>query len=223
MKNKTLRFRAGKEKKPARFARLFAILCLLTALAAAGCGDSSPAPTTSDSIPGIEEMLSDKVMGDPNAPITIIDYCALTCPHCADFHVNTLPRIKTKYIDTGKAKLVYRDFPFNQTGLTASMLARCSGNAHYFEALDLMYRNQASWSGAADPEKALVNILGMPQAKADACLSYKELEDGIQAMKQEGQQSYGVNATPTFVINGQKVVGAQPFEAFDQILGALAP
>ncbi len=204
--------------------RPFAFLCCLIFLAAAGCGSGSgPEAASSDALPGIAEMLSEKVLGDPNAPITIIDYSALTCPHCADFHLNTLPRIKEKYIDTGKAKLVYRDFPFNRAGLTASMLARCSTEADYFGALELMYRNQASWAGDTDPEKALVDILGMSQKKADACLSDKALEDGIQAIQLGGQQSYGVNATPTFIINGQKIVGSQPFADFDRVLEALSP
>ncbi len=211
------------ETRPVLTAWLMAILCFLTLLVAAGCGsDSGPASTSADVLPGIDEMLSEKVLGDPNAPITIIDYAALTCPHCADFHLNTLPQLKAKYIDTGKAKLIYRDFPFNQAGLTASMLARCSGNAHYFEALELIYENQASWVSETDPENALASILGMPQTKADACLADKTLSDGIQEMEKTGQQSYGVNATPTFIINGQKIVGDQPFTVFDQLLGTLA-
>jgi protein-disulfide isomerase len=215
---------ADTETRPVLTAWLLAVLCCLTLLVAAGCGsDSKPAATSADLLPGIDEMLSEKVLGDPNAPITIIDYSALTCPHCADFDLNTLPQLAAKYIDTGKAKLLYRDFPFSQAGLTASMLARCSGNAHYFEALDLIYKNQASWASETDPENALVSILGMPQAKADACLADKALADGMQEMEKTAQQSYGVNATPTFIINGQKIIGDQPFAVFDQLLGALAP
>ncbi len=217
---KAVRCDAGREKKPSLPIRFFTLLCLLAVLTAAGCGDSDTAPAA---LPGIDEMLSEKVLGDQNAPITMIEYSALTCPHCADFDLNTLPQIKAKYIDTGRAKLLYRDFPFNQNGLTASMLARCSGNAHYFEAIDLMFRNQASWSGEADPKNALANILGMPLEKADACISDKALEDGIQVIKNDGQQLYGVNATPTFIINGQKVVGSLPFAEFDQILEAVSP
>ena len=224
IRRNTMRRNAGGQTKPLCIRRLFAVLCSIAFIIASGCGGGSgAAPTSTVTLPGIEEMLSDKVLGDPNAPVTIIDYSALTCPHCADFHLNTLPLVKAKYIDTGKARLVYRDFPFNQAGIIASMLARCSGNTRYFDALELIYANQASWAAAADPEVALANILGMPREQADACLADQALSDGIQAMEQDGQQRYGVTGTPTFIINGQKIVGDQPFAVFDEVLGALAP
>ena len=214
-----------KEKKSSLSIKLLMLLCFLTVLAATGCGggDGSPGQDVTTALPGIQEMLADKVLGDPDAPVTIIDYSALTCSHCADFHLNTLPEIKAKYIDTGKAKLIYRDFPFNQTGLTASMLARCSGEKSYFKVLDLMFRTQADWSLDSDPKKALVNILGMSQEKADACLADKELEDGLLKIQKDGQQQFGVSATPTFLINGQKIVGSLPFAEFDRILEGLSP
>jgi len=210
-----------------KFAALPLGLCLL-ALALA-CGDkASPAapsvPTAS--LPALDEMLADKVLGDRAAPITIIEYSSLTCPHCASFHTVTLPQIKTTYIDTGKAMLVYRDFPLDTAATSAAMVARCSGDK-YFDLIDLLYRTQSSWAGSSDTKSALKGIAaqaGLSSALVDACLASTDLRNGIVSIRSTGQTKYGVGGTPTFIFNEQQTLeGAWPFSKFDEVLKTLLP
>jgi protein-disulfide isomerase len=196
------------------------------ALVSAGCGGSSPAapststPTPTTPLPSVATMLSEKVLGSPAAPITMIEYSSLTCSHCGDFHVVTFPLLKTTYIDTGQVKFVYRDFPLNEPAIVASMVARCSGD-RYFPALDALFATQLSWAYVADYTggiKRVVAGLGMTSDDVDACLASTELRNGILAIKQGGVAEHGVNATPTFVINNQVVVGALSYAEFAALI-----
>lgn len=176
-------------------------------------------------IASTEEALAEKVMGSPDAPIEIIAYESLTCPHCASFHANAWPKIKETYVETGKARFVFRDFPFDALALRAGMLARCSGEERYFGVLEVLFESQDGWMRADDPMKALAGIgrlAGISQEGFDACMANEQLLDGILARRQEGEREFDVTSTPTFFINGTKVVGAQPFEKFDEILKPLA-
>lgn len=192
-----------------------ALLC-----AVAGAGASAAVAQTID----VPAALADRVLGNEDAPVTIVDYSSLTCPHCAEFHVKTLPELKEAYLDTGKAKLIFRDFPFDQWALRASMMARCAPKERYYAMLDVLFKQQASWSRAADPARALKQIGtlgGMSEATIDACWASKELSDGILRLQIEGANKDKVEATPTFVINGkEKISGAQPFETFAKAIDA---
>ncbi len=183
----------------------------------------SPAPEQAS----VAAMLADRVLGDPNAPVTIYEYSSFTCPHCASFHTEILPGLKTRYIDTGKAKLIFRDFPFDRAALTAGMLARCAPADRYWPLVDVMFKQQAQWSSAADPLAALTRIAklaGMSQERIDACLADKELADGVLKIRLEGQEKFGVTATPTFILNEGKtrIQGAQPVETFGKAIDDLA-
>ncbi|ALJ38097.1 DsbA family protein [Azospirillum brasilense] len=172
----------------------------------------APAVSTAD-------LLADRVLGNPNAPVTILDYSSMTCPHCAAFHTETLPKIKEAYIDTGKAKLIFRDFPFDQTALRASMLARCAPAERYYPLLDVLFKSQGQWSRAADPVKALAQLgklAGMSEQTISACMANQALENGILQSRLVGQDKYKVEATPTFVLNegAATISGAQSFETF---------
>lgn len=203
--------------------RAAAVAALWLALGAWGCGSSQPSPTTPTppaSLPPMSTMLSEKVLGSPTAAVTMIEYSSLTCPHCADFHGVTLPLLKSAYIDTGRVKLVYRDFPLNEPAVVAGMVARCSGD-RFFTALDALYRTQASWASSSDYRgglKSAVAPLGMGAADVDACLASTELRNGVLAVKQAGIQEHGVNATPTFVVNNLKVVGALSYAEFATLI-----
>ncbi|HSK39478.1 MAG TPA: thioredoxin domain-containing protein [Arenibaculum sp.] len=175
------------------------------------------------------EMLQDRVLGDPNAPTTIYDYSSLTCPHCAAFHTETLPDLKEQYIDTGKAKLVYRDFPFDAVGLRAAMLARCSPPERYYGFLDVLFRSQQSWSRAEDPMQTLAQtgkLAGVSQQEFDACMDNQELVDGILKRRLEAEQRFQVGSTPSFVIvrgDQQEIVaGNQPLSRFAEIIDRMA-
>lgn len=149
----------------------------------------------------------ERILGDPGASVTIIEYASLTCPHCAAFHRETLPVLKERYIDTGKAKLVFRDFPLDRAALAAAALAHCAGDARYFKFLDAIFANQQSWARASDPVAALRQLTrlgGLPDADAEACLADQGLQDAILQTRLDGEREFGVNSTPTILVNGEK-------------------
>jgi protein-disulfide isomerase len=214
----------------ARACLLAAVLVVLTGAAACGGGSSSSSPTapsTPVTLPSVESMLADKVLGNAAAPITMIEYSSLACSHCADFHSATLPLIKSNYIDPGQVRLIYRDYPFfsSSADLSGAMVARCSGD-RFFTVIDLLYKSQATWavsSNVANALKSVVAPAGMTSAEVDACLALGDLRTGIQAMKSKGEAEFGITGTPTFIItnNGQRVIGAWPYGTFDAIFKGL--
>jgi protein-disulfide isomerase len=169
-------------------------------------------------------MLADRVLGSDSAPITMIDYSSLNCPHCANFTSATLPSIKLNYIDTGKVRLVTREFPLNNgSALSAAMLARCAGD-RYSDAVSELYASQDMWASASDPTSILKSAVYpvMSGAVADACLADTALRNGLWAIRTSAS-SNGIQATPTFVINGQPYVGDMPYASFDAIFKSLLP
>ena len=192
----------------------------------AGQPATSPAAPAADAAKAapVEIGADEFIMGDAKAPVTIIEYASLTCPHCANFHVNILPKLKKSYIDTGKARLVYRDFPLDRLALSGSMLARCAGRERYFGFIDTMYRKQESWKAAKDQVKALARIGllgGMSQKDFDACMKNKAVEDRVMAMRLDAQNKFAIDSTPSFIINGKKYPGVVNFARFEKILGPL--
>ena len=174
------------------------------------------------------DPLSERVLGDPNAPITILEYSSLTCPHCASFHANTLPQLKKDFIDTGKVKLVFRDFPFDRAALQASMLARCSNPERYFGFLDVLFKSQNKWAGASDPAQALAQtgkLAGVGDQQFKECLANEALANKLIERRLEAEQKYQVQSTPTFVImrgdTVEKIVGAQPIAEFARVIDKL--
>ena len=168
-----------------------------------------------------EAVRGEIVLGDGNAPVTIIEYSSLTCPHCASFHRETLPGIKERYIDTGEARLVFRDYPLDQAAVMAAVLARCAGKERFFGFVDVLFRSQKTWARASDPREALERIGrlgGLSQSDMDACFADGELESSIYASRVDAAKEYDIRSTPTFIINGEMVVGAQPFERFAAVI-----
>ncbi len=169
----------------------------------------------------LEAALSPRIEGDPNAKLTMIEYSSLTCPHCATFHTEVLPKIRETYIDTGKMRLEMRDFPLDQYALRAAAMARCAPESRYFPLLDMIFKQQAKWTRTTDPIAALKQIgrlAGINGEQADACMSNEALLDGILKIRLGGQQDHDVSSTPTFVVGTEKVVGAQPFETFQKAI-----
>ncbi|MEI8397248.1 MAG: DsbA family protein [Rhodospirillaceae bacterium] len=176
--------------------------------------------------PDTQAALADRVMGNPDAPVTILDFSSLTCPHCADFHKETLPKLKEKFIDTGKVKLIFRDFPLDRNALHASVLARCADPKRYYGFLDVLFKSQNQWGRNADPLKSLAQIGalgGVPQADFDACMKNKELSDGLLQHMFEAQKQFNVQSTPTFVLNNgaERVDGAQSLDKFEAAIDRL--
>ncbi|MGO1160923.1 DsbA family protein [Brucella pseudogrignonensis] len=168
--------------------------------------------------------MKDMVYGKADAPVTIVEYASLTCSHCADFAVNTFPTIKEKYIDTGKAKLIFREFPFDPRATAAFMLARCAPEDRYFPMVEVFFKQQQQWAGAADGEAALLQIAklaGFTQESFKACLTNQQVLDDVRATMERGSKEFGVNATPTFFINGQKYAGALSVDEMSAIIDKL--
>ncbi|BBK34560.1 hypothetical protein STHU_51940 [Allostella humosa] len=176
--------------------------------------------------PALEAMMADRVIGKADAPITIVEYASLTCSHCAAFHKDTLPSLKQNWIDTGKAKLVFRDFPLDGLALRASMMARCLPQERYFPVVDVLFKNQEGWSRARDPLAALSatgRLSGLSQDGFDACMKNEELQKAILARAFEGQQQHKIEATPSFVIQGELFRGAASYEELDRVLKKVSP
>jgi len=201
---------------------------LLIVLSLAGASPAI-AQTPPRAAPGGGEALAlkpdDRILGKADAPITIIEYASLTCPHCAHFEVDVLPKLKQKWIDTGKAKLVLRDFPLDALALAAAMVARCAPPEKFYPLVDTFFAQQEQWAAAHDPRAALeklAKVAGIGDKQFKTCTEDKKLEDQVVQTRLTAAQQLGVNSTPSFFVNGQKFEGAPTFEAFDQLLSGVA-
>ena len=166
------------------------------------------------------------VLGKDDAPVTIIEYASLTCPHCADFHVNVLPTLKEKYIDTGKVKFIMQEFPLDGLALRASMLARCSGEQKVKGFIGIFFEQQNIWAASEKPLEELARITrlgGMSQQSFDACLANESLMKQLVQSRQDGQDKHDIKATPSFIIDGKTHSGLSTIEEFDKILKPLLP
>jgi protein-disulfide isomerase len=188
---------------------------------ALGAGIAAPAMAqTADPMKVTDK---DHVLGDANAKVTIIEYASLTCSHCAGFHTTVLPELKKLYIDTGKVKLVFRDFPLDKVAMYASLLAECVPADRYFALVDMLFQTQPQWSRASDPQDALskaARLLGIDDVKFRACQDDKEAFAAILGERQAGE-SIGVDSTPTLFINGTKYPGVRPVPAYQKIIDDL--
>jgi len=200
--------------------------CLLIVLS---LGTLSPTPALAAAGDAAKELAvqpSDRILGKAEAPITIIEYASLTCPHCAHFDVTVLPKLKEKWIDTGKAKLILRDYPLDEPALRAAMVARCAPADRFYPLIDTFFAQQEQWVTSRDYRAALeklVKLGGMSDKEFKACISDKKLEDQVAQSRLTASQQLGVDATPTFFVNGKKFDGAPTVEAFDQALSGAAP
>lgn len=167
--------------------------------------------------------LPDVIMGSPDAKVTIIEYASMTCSHCAQFHEATWPDLKKKYIDTGKVRFILREFPLDPLAAGGFMLARCSGDRR--EAMiDLLFKQQRNWAFVDKPVDALAGLVkqaGFTQESFEKCLTDQSLLDGVLAVKNQGQNDFKVDSTPTFFINGNKYSGAMSIGEFDKILSPI--
>ncbi len=169
--------------------------------------------------------LPEMSLGSEDAPVTIIEYLSMTCPHCRHFEENTFPELKEKYVDTGKVRFIMREFPLDPRATAAFMLARCSKD-NYFPLVNVLFRKQDEW-GRAPQEKAAeamfqtVKIAGFSQESFDACLKDQQLLDNVNATKKLAEDEFEVNSTPTFFINGKRYPGALPFEEIAAIIDSM--
>ena len=165
----------------------------------------------------------DFIIGNNNAPITIIEYASMSCSHCGNFHNNTLPDLKKEYIDTGKVKYVFRDFPYNYPALLGSMVMRCIPSEVRYDYMNALYKLQNMWvvKENAITRQELYKIMqtgGMTKENFDTCLSNVDLENKILQEVMAAQSEFNIRSTPSFLINGDLLEGDKPIKVFRQIL-----
>ena len=167
--------------------------------------------------------LPEMIIGSANAPNTIVEYASMTCPHCAVFQTTILPELKTKYIDTGKARYILREFPLDNLAVAAFMLARCAGNDRYFPMIDALFATQENWAvpGAGGKDKLLLiaRQAGMSKEEFDKCLADKDLFKKIVDVRTRGNEVFQVDSTPTFFINGKRLKGDHQLKDFQVAFG----
>jgi protein-disulfide isomerase len=203
-------------------------------LALAGAGatflwngtNAQPATAAAATISSADLMqagpLGDRSLGADNAPITIIEYASMTCPHCARFDTEVFPQLKEKYIDTGKVRYIFREFPLDKLSAAAFMLARCDKDK-YFPIIDTLFKQQATWvvpTGATEQLLLIAKEAGFNESSFKACLANQKVLDGIEWVRARAVEKFKVNATPTFFINGEKHVGEM---TLDEIEKAIQP
>jgi protein-disulfide isomerase len=163
--------------------------------------------------------LGERALGDPAAKVTVVEYASMTCSHCAAFHDETFTPFKEKYVDTGKVRFIFREFPLDALATSAFMLARCVPEDRYFPVVDILFRQQQNWAFVDDPATALFNVVkqaGFTQESFRACLTNQKILDGVNSVKDRGSNEFGVASTPTFFINGKKMSGALSLEDMDK-------
>ena len=166
---------------------------------------------------------NDFIIGNDNAPITIIEYASMSCSHCANFHNNTLPDLKKEYIDTGKVKFVFRDFPYNYPALLGSMVMRCIPSEFRYDYMNALYKLQKKWvvKENAITHQELYKIMqsgGMNKENFDACLNNVDLENQILEEVIAAQSEFNIRSVPSFLINGDLLEGDKSIKVFRQIL-----
>jgi len=192
----------------------------LSAVRAAG---ESKGPTE---VP-VEELMKpgprgEITLGPPDAKVTVVEYASMTCSHCAHFTVDVWPEFKKKYIDSGKVHYIFREFPLDNLAAAASMLARCTGSDKTMPFIEVLFEHQKDWAfGEGNPVPKLFEFAkqaGFTQESFDKCLTDQKLLDDITSGRTRAAEVFGVNATPTFFINGKKLDGAPTIEAFDKMI-----
>jgi protein-disulfide isomerase len=164
--------------------------------------------------------LGDIAIGSETAPVTIVEYASMTCAHCADFTMKTFPQLKERYIDTGKVRYILREFPLDPLAAGAFMLARCAGKDKYYSLVETLFEQTGKWvvPNPLPPLFAIAKQAGFTQQTFDECLSNQTLLDGLEEVRKRGSDKFKVQSTPTFFINGERLVGAQPLSEFEKLI-----
>lgn len=201
------------------YASKFQGFALMAAFIAAVCA-LSPVTARAEVATGAAAM-AEMSMGSADAPVVLHEYSSLTCPHCARFHADTLPAIKKEYIDTGKVRIVYHDFPLDNLALAALMIVRCSGPERNIDFFNMLYDTQPDWSRASNPRAALVALArfyGMSGADVNICLANEPQMKAIIGKQSSASDLHGIQSTPTFILEGEKIEGALAFDVFKKKL-----
>ena len=171
--------------------------------------------------------LGDVWLGPADAKCTIIEYASMTCSHCAAFHRQTWPALKERYIDTNKVRFTLREFPLDPLATAAFMLARCDGDAKYYPITDLLFDQQQAWAYVQKPQspvdamEQMLRQAGFSKEKFEACLKDQKLYGAVNAVKQKGMDTFKVDSTPTFFINGERFKGEMTIEGMEKVIKPL--
>lgn len=169
--------------------------------------------------------LPEIALGKEDAPVKIVEYMSLTCPHCAHFAVTTFDTIKQKYIDTGKVRFVIREFPFDPRAAAAFMLARCAPQEQYMPMVEMLFKQQIAWASPdVDGRAALLQmskLAGFTEDSFTKCLTNQKLLDDVNSVRERAAKDFGVNATPTFLINGKRYAGDMSVGAMSKLIDSL--
>ncbi len=199
------------------FCRSTATVALATALGLATLPTFTGQALAQTKVPEAELMapggLPEMVMGSDKAAVTIIEYASMTCSHCATFQETTFPELKKRYIDTGKVRYIFREFPLDTLAAATFMLARCAGekdSSKYFALVDTLFRQQRTWAveKPIPPLMAIAKQAGFTEQSFDACLQNQKLLDGIESVRSRAVSKFKVQSTPSFFINGTLFAGA---------------
>jgi protein-disulfide isomerase len=161
------------------------------------------------------QPLPDRPLGAEDARVTVIEYASPTCPHCALFHNEIYPGFKSAYVDTGKVRFIVRPFVRNVLDAVVFMLAEAAGPEQYHNVIDTFFRTQAEWAASNTPRDAILVVakqLGFTDQSFEAALSNQELFNGMEAMREQALNEFGLTGTPTFYVNGKKLTGEQTLE-----------
>lgn len=171
------------------------------------------------------QTLPDIVMGAEDAPLTIVEYASFTCGHCANFHEQNFPKLKKEFIDTGKVKFIQRDVYFDAVGLWAGILARCGGDDKYYAVSDMLFDDQKKWLSGGSGDEIAANLrkiglkAGMSEDQMTACWDDKATAESLISTFQTNATADKIEATPTFIIGGEKVMN-QPWDDMKKVIEA---
>jgi protein-disulfide isomerase len=161
-------------------------------------------------------------MGPETAKVTVVEYASASCPHCANFYKETFPDLKKEYIDTGKVRFIFREFPHNQPALAAFMLARCAPKDKYFPLIDMFFEQQDTWLAAPlEGLQKIAQLAGFTKESFDACLKNEAVAKGILEVRDKATKDFGVESIPTFFINGELIKGESTIEEFRKAIDPL--
>jgi protein-disulfide isomerase len=193
----------------------------LAALAPAALADGEKFDTNALAVAG---QLGDKSLGDPKAPVTVIEYASMTCSHCARFATTVFKPFKAKYIDTGKVHYIFREFPLDPLAAAAFALARCAPEDKYFPMVDVMFQTQDSWAFVNDPGPALYKVvapMGFTENAFNECLGDQKTADAIAWVHDRAEKDFGVQGTPAFFINGTRYDGEMTLDEISKAIDAV--
>lgn len=175
---------------------------------------------TSDGGTGTGVFPDDRIIGDVNAPVTMVEYSSMTCPHCRRFHEGAYKQIKSEYIDTGKVRLIYRDLPWDGMAFRAALIARCVPVEQFEPTVALIFKTQSSWRSSAEALNQVLGITGMTPARAEECVNNKAEQTRVLERREQALEELGVTGTPYIFIEGERLNAARPFADYQEVIEA---